>query len=450
MNTSGGGARLLIRLAKMGEVFWGQAVVAVATFAGIRLYTEILTKAEFGHSMLVMGLIALLDSLMGMALSQTILSRCGAHEDREHRRHLSIGLAWLLGRNVALVALGVSAILGIAALCGWVSPLWIVAPIVGLVYVLAEFAKHSLLTLIILDRDYRRYSAWTAGEAILTLICTSLTLIFWRADAVGYIAGYVVSRVISATLFLLLFSAGRHLKRFDPAIARADAQQALSYGAPVSMMGPLGWVATYLDRYVLGAMLGAAATGTYAAATGLVSRPYALTTSVLSNYFRPLYYQPGLDEAGPAGRRRILRDWAASALIIGGAGAAAFALLGGLIANIMLAPDYRAGAPTLMAIFAVSQMLAIGTHSADNAVLALRGSGILLKVQIALSVATLVLIPLGIVVGGLLGGAIGRCLAEAVKFTVTAILAMRMIDRNAKQPPLATSLRPQTVSAPGA
>lgn len=427
------------RAKKLLDIFWGQVVVAAATFAGIRFYTEVLNKAEFGHAMLAMGFIALLDSISGMALSQTLLSRCGGHEDREHRRQLSIGLAWLLGQKVILVAAVTALSLAGASLCGWISPLWVGAPLALGLYLLGEFAKHSLLTLLILERDYRRYAAWMSGEAILAFVCTALALVFWRSDALGYIGGYLASRIISTLLFLSVFSAGGHLRRFDLNIARADVRQALSYGAPVSFMGPLGWVATYLDRYILGAMLGAAATGTYAAATGLVARPYALTTAVLSNYFRPLYYQPGLDAFSSGERRQILRNWAAAAFVVGGGGALAFAGLGGLIATIMLAPDYRAGAPLLMAVFAISQTLAIATHSADNAVLALRGTAILLKFQIVLSVVTLFLIPLGIVMGGLLGGLIGRGLAEAVKFTAIALLALRMIDQSARDPLADTS-----------
>ena len=438
----------LDRARRFFDVFWGQAVVAVATFAGIRLYTELLTPAEFGHAILAMGIVALLDSISGMALSQTLLSRCGVHEDREHRRQLSIGLSWLLGQKVIRVAAFTAVLLAGAGLGGWISPLLVAAPLALGLYLLGEFAKHSLLTLLILERDYRRYSAWMAGEAILAFMCTALALVFWRSDSVGYIGGYLVSRIISTLLFISVFSAGRHLRRFDLTIARNDAKEALLYGVPISFMGPLGWIATYLDRYVLGAMLGAASTGTYAAATGLVARPYAMTTAVLSNYFRPLYYQPALDASGTGERRRILRNWTIIAFAVGGVGALAFAGLGGLIATIMLAPDYRAGASPLMAVFAISQTLAIATHSADNAVLALRGSGILLKFQIALAVVTLVLVPLGIVMGGLLGGVIGRCLAETVKFGATAILALRMIDHNARAP-LAEPL-PPVVSAEGA
>jgi hypothetical protein len=82
-----------------------------------------------------------------------------------------------------------------------------------------------------------------------------------------------------------------------------------------------------------------------------------------------------------------------------------------------------------MSLFALSQTLAITTHAADNAILALRESRPLVRAQILLAFATFLLIPAGIWREGVIGGVMARCLAEAVKLTVALLMATAMIRR---------------------
>lgn len=414
------------KLAQIFNVLWGQIIVALIAFVSIRVYTEFLDKSEFGTAMLMLGAIAFLDSIAGMALAQTLISRCGPIRDRERRRQLSLGLGTLAFSAFVVVLLVVAIILVLTSALGlsdW--QILIVVPSL-LLYLGAEFLKQTALSLEILDRHYGRTSLWMAGDATLTLICATVALWLWRVDAIGLVTGYLAARAIGTAMFISVLTPD-HMRRFSMSHASAEWREALAYGVPISLMGPLGWISTYLDRYILAALLGTVATGTYAAATGMVARPYALTTSVLSNYFRPLYYLPEIEDEGAVGRRRILWNWLTSSLVIGGMGTACFVLLGPWIAMMLLAPDYREGAPLLMVLFALSQTFAITTHSADNAVLALRGSKKLLFTQIGLSVVTLILIPAGVLVGGLVGGLCGRIAAEAVKLLVTWRLSLRMI-----------------------
>lgn len=423
------------KLSRILNVLWGQIIVALIAFTSIRIYTELLDKSEFGKAMLMLGAIAFLDSIAGMALGQTLMSRCGPIRDKELRRQLSLGLGTLAFSAVVGIFLILTIILFMTSALGlseW-QTLFLV-PII-ILYLGAEFLKQTALTLEILDRHYGRTSIWMAGDATVTLICSTVVLWLWRVDAIGLFAGYLAGRAIGAALFIGVLTP-RHVRRFSISHARAEWLEALAYGIPISLMGPLGWISTYVDRYIIAALLGTVATGTYAAATGMVARPYALTTSVLSNYFRPLYYLPELERDGAKGRRRILLNWLASSLAIGGLGAMAFLMLGPWIAQMLLAPDYREGAPLLMALLALSQTFAITTHSADNAVLALRGSKKLLSVQIGLSVVTLILIPVGILLGGVVGGLGGRITAEAIKLLVTWRLSLRMIadhESNSRQ-----------------
>ena len=419
-------SRLRSRIIRIANASWGQIITAASALAAIRIYTEILTPTEFGVAMLALGGTALIDSISVMALNQTLLSRCGAIADTEKRRQLSIGLSWLFLKWAlpSSILLGTAAAIPLLVL-GY-EQAWLVLPILLPTLILTETAKISLLSLVVLDQKHATYSTWVATEAILTVAITSTTLILWRSDAISLLAGNTLSRIICTGLGIIIICP-KHFRGLDLKYAKGELLPALQYGAPIAIMGPLGWLSSYLDRYILGAILGGASTGVYVATTGLVSRPYALTSSVLSTYFRPFYFDSTLARTGAQGCIRILRLWLLTALGIGTIGIFAAILLGDWLASFLLAPAFREGASTLMTLFAISQTLSISTHAADNAILALRGSSQLLKAQIALSFSTLVLIPTGAFFFGVIGGLLGRCAAEAIKLISIFSLSMAMI-----------------------
>jgi O-antigen/teichoic acid export membrane protein len=422
------------RLGQLANVAWGQIAVALTALAGIRLYTEILGPRNYGAAMLVLGAIAFLDSLGVLALSQTLLTRCGPHSDYEGRRQVSIGLSWVFLKWMAPLGAIAGLAIAIAVVLAGGDATWLILSLIIPLYVAAETAKTSLLSLVVLDRRYTLYSAWIAAEAILTLLGIIATLLLWRADALAFLTGLVVSRLVCAAVFILCASP-RHLSNFRRADATQDIRPALSYGIPVAMMGPLGWVSTYLDRYILGAVLGASTTGVYVAVTGLVARPYGLITSVLTNFFRPLYFQPDVIRDGRQSYSRILRRWVLTALCIGLVGTIALAFAGKWIVQLALAPEFRQGAVLLMILYSISQTCTIITHAADNALLALQQSRRLLRAQVYLSITTLAFIPLGIAIGGVVGGVIGRCVAEAAKLAVVMVIAISAVRRSSAAAP---------------
>lgn len=417
---------LLKRAGQLSHVIWGQLAVAAVALVGIRIYTEILGTSDFGSAMLAQGLIALVDSVGILALSQTLISKCGPVTDREGRREMSVGLSWHFVKWCVVVGMSITLIGSCVAVGFGADEWWLLVPAVFPVYVAAETAKHSVLSLVILDRRYSFYSGWMSAEAVITLLTTCASLTLWRTDALGFVVGYALARPLSAGLFVALTAPG-HFRGLTSANVRGELESALAYGRPVALMGPLGWVSTYVDRYILGAALSTSAVGRYAAVTGLVSRPYSLTTAVLTNYYRPLYFQAEVLSRGHEAQLPIFRRWLMSAIGLGIAGACAFALLGDLIAKVVLAPDFREEAALLMCLFAVAQTFTIATHSADNLLLAMQKSSELLKLQVVLSVTTLLAIPVGIGLGGLVGAVVGRCVAEAIKFCAVLLLVRHVV-----------------------
>lgn len=415
----------LRHLVQISHIVWGQLTVAVATFVGMRLYTELLDRGEFGMSMLGLGAIAFLDGLTVMALSQTMTALCSRLSVKKERRVLSSGLAVLAFAAVGLlVVVGAVSIALVSLFWPGLLHLWWL-PVVILVYLAVEFAKVSVQSLQVIEADYLRFSLWSAGEAAIGVAIICGMLVVWQPSWMAFLIAHVLSRLISCSLFTLLFTRDRHWRVVDLSVARKALAEALRYGAPVAAMAPLGWISTFLDRFIIASLLGTATTGVYVAATSLVSRPYALTTSILTNYFRPQLYAGATTEGG-APNRAVAGRWLVAASIIGLAGSGALWLLGTPIVTLMLAADYRIGAVALMVGFGCAQTLSIMTHALDNAILATGRSASLLKIQTGLSIATLTLIPLGIWWHGAFGAVMARAVAELIKFGGTLLLTIHI------------------------
>lgn len=409
------------RFGSVVNVIWGQGFVAATTLVGMRLYTELLEPRDFGAAMIALGLLVLFDSIGVMALNQTLLSQCGAHQDRNKQRCISAALSRLFLKWA--LPIGASAALALAIILSRVADdrLWMLLPGLAIIYLIAETIRVSVLSLVTLNRQYGRYSIWLSGEAAITLAGTVLTILIWRQDEIGFLAGYAFSRAISCASLTLFFSPGQVHDLIKQGKSE-NTRTALRYGLPVALMGPLGWVSSYLDRYILGALLGVSTTGSYVAATGMVARPYSLLTATLSNYFRPLYFEHSARQDKSGRVVRVFIQWTASAMCLGLVGVVLLGLISTWLSTLLLAKEYRPGAPLLMTLFALSQTAAITTHAADNAILALGRSRELLRTQTVLSATTLLLIPIGIIAGGVIGGIVGRCSAECVKMVVTMLL----------------------------
>ena len=401
----------------------GQFVVAGAALASIRIYTQIMPREEFGVVTMLMGAIALLDGLVTASLSQTLLSLCAGISDEESQRQVCVGLSMRAQIAVLILAAPVLFITTIACrICGWGAALALGEGAV-ILYLIEEIAKTSMLAPLIARRDYGRSSIWIAVEALVNLIVTAAFLLTFHADALTFLFGLLCARLLCTGSFWVWYFRGQYFRHLNLRISRPHVRRALTYGTPVSAMAPLGWISAYLDRYVVATRVGLDGAGVYAAASALVGRPYSVTTSALTNYFRPQLFHSG---------GKAEREWLIAAAGIGALGVAAFALWGGFAARLALAEAYRGGATSLLAVLALAQTFVIVTHGLDNAILAAGAAAPLLKLQACLVVVSVLLPTAGALLGGALGAALGRAAAELVKCGATAILSLRLSRRGSK------------------
>lgn len=400
-------------------VTWGQATIAVTGLLGISIYTKILEPSAYGKCMLAQGMVALFDSIGILALNQTLMSMCSLRQTDEDRRRIAVGLSWASLRLAAPTALMIGLVIGSTAAGSGAGVWWIALPVATALYTAAEIGKTSLLSLLMLAQKYGRCSAWLAVESLTTVGVTTLSLAYWQPNPLGFIGGLALAHALSTAAFIAMYAPG-HLRRPTQPLSREEVRPAIRHGLPVAIMGPLGWVSTFLDRYLLAALLGTAATGTYSATTSLIARPYSVLSAVLTNYFRPLYYQKA---ASGRSHDRIMWNWVILSVALGGCGGLGALLFGDLLTTTLLGAAYRKNTTTIMVLFAVAQTLVVTTHAADNALLAMGRGDRLMRAQAFLAIATIPIVAIGVATGGIYGALTGRCVSEAIKLVVVLRLA---------------------------
>jgi O-antigen/teichoic acid export membrane protein len=405
----------------------GQIVAAASALVSVRVYTGLLEKDEFGLAMVAMGAVAFLDGIVTMAFNQTLLSLCAQAKDGAAQRRISIVLGWRLGWALGWILAPLTFATLAAGLFMKLPPIVLYGPALASLYLCEEICKTTILSPIMARREYSRYSLWTASESVATLTLTTLVLWLARAYAFGFLLGMLVSRWATTVAFTSFYAGGAYFEGASEPPSAELLAKAISYGGPVSAMAPLGWIGAYLDRFAVTTVGGLSSAGVYSAVGGLVGRPYAITTAILTNYFRPLLFHHDAGEDPHAAKMSYLRQWLLAAAGVGLAGAGAMAALSKPIVSLALAPDYRAGAAQVMIVLGLAQTFSIMTHAADNAILSTGASARLLRLQIWVVLAALFFVPLGTWLDGGLGAAMGRLAAELLKFCATFALTRHLI-----------------------
>lgn len=410
-------------LRALRDIIWsasGQIVVALCAFSSLRLFTELMSKAEFGRAMVAAGALALLDGVLVMALNQSLLPLCAARwadAGAPAADRLAAQLAFYLWRRVAraLIVLAIAAA-PIALVLG--DQLWL-TPAFALIYLGEAFVKTAQTSPLAARRAYAALAIWGSCEAIVTLAATTALLRFLRADATHYLVGLLLSRLLVTGAITTLRGAWSIAPTARTAPPSAAVTALWAQGLPLSALAPLGWIACFLDRYAVATAAGVGAAGVYVAVSGLATRPYATLTAILTQFFRPRLYD---DKSSSSS---TLALWLGTATLIGLLGAAAVSWLGRGVISLALAPDFRVGAKPILIVLCLAQSCAIACHALDNALIAQRASATLLGGQTAGVVAMVIFTPLGALHGGGFGAALGRLAAEAFKLIALAWLFAR-------------------------
>jgi O-antigen/teichoic acid export membrane protein len=213
--------------------------------------------------------------------------------------------------------------------------------------------------------------------------------------------------VLLAVIIATEKGAASILRIFGPANAGL-LSRAWSYGAPFAPISFLSWLANLGDRYTLAFLLGTETTGRYVAPFSVASRPMGLASGALCDLFRPILFDAE-NRGDSRHARRIFVGWIASSIVLSAAALTVIYFGGGLIIRLLLAPDYRNGAVTIMLWVALGYAFCGVTGVVENRLFSLGHSGRVILPMIIGALGNVTLSFVLIRLHGIVGAAQATC-----------------------------------------
>ena len=339
-----------------GEGAWvagGQIVSAIAALVSIRIITELLTPDEFGRLALLAGVAAL---ALGLAVEPLLQGVLRFYADWKHRGDGAV----LRSASAAMLTPIVIVASATLVFTGWIGGAALGLSAVASILVAALFALDAVrsfeLALFNAARRQKPTAFLYAATACTRPLAAFATVSIWGASAEAALAGYVAgSALVVIAIRALIPLEGRGVDEASisgRSFLHTGAGQKLTgellhYAVPLAPLAILGWFNGVGDRYVIGGVIGLEDAGLYAAAYGLVSRPFLMLGTMTELVMRPVLFDA--IAASDAGRvRRVKQAWLSVVATGSAFGAICFVLLGVHVGDLLLAPGYREAAVSMM------------------------------------------------------------------------------------------------------
>jgi O-antigen/teichoic acid export membrane protein len=409
----------------LGDAVWvalGQVASAAGLLVGMRLLTEFVPPEIFGTVSLLIGVATLGSSLF---CNPQLQAAVRFYPDLARQNQIGLlrtVVVRSLRRTCTLLA-GLILVGGaIWSFCTGLS----YGVFVALAALLVSGVFSTLETnLLGAARRQRAVASWNVAENIARPGLGILAVVAFGVTPTALLAGYAVA----TAGILLIFRAGSRRKRVGMDSESEHAPSALAeeihrYAKPLIPMAIVSWVNALSDRYILGEWAGPEQVGIYAAAYGLISRPFLMAGGMLLLTLRPVYYE-AIANGNKAVERRALRLWVGATVCTCAAGVLGIFYLRESIAEILLAPKYRSGA-AIMPILAAGFSLMIVSHVFSAICYAHKKTNSVLWLESGAAAAMIVFgIPL-IMLLGLRGAAIATTAAYAIQAGLAIYLSRRV------------------------
>ncbi len=353
LNTSAARTRLI------GDALWvavGQGFAAIGLLVGMRLLTEVVPPRVFGTVALLLAIATLgynfLYSPLLSAGTRFYSEAAASHQLPELRRSLK---RLLLRATFGLILLSLAASMIYSAGRGLSA--WMFLALAGLMAL--DAARALEVNLLIAARRQRPAAIWSAAEAWGRPAVAFLAVTTWGVSPERVLAGYAAASAVCYVVFVLTTPREGIVLAQRQAFSELQlTRDVLHYALPLMPLALVGWVSSYSDRYVIASILGVERVGIFAAAVGLVSRPFLMAGTVVGQTLRPLYFSAVT--AGDRGHaRRLFRLWLTVTAAISVAGFGAFVVTGDLIGKLLLAESYRSSLSLLPGIAVGYGLLAL-------------------------------------------------------------------------------------------
>ena len=412
---------------QLSEIAWvvgGQAATALGTVVGVRVLTQFLAPAAYGTVSLALGVSVLAISLVAAPLTQAAIHFYPSVIVDGSVRELLSSVLHCYRAMAPWVAL--ATLVGAVAyvLSGQGTPL-----LVALLTLLlaSDCWRSANLSLLNAARRQRRYALWMACDAWSRPLAAVGAVLVLGQSPVAVLAAYLLVSVLLVSVFsyrLWPREAG------SPASNSAERSQRWNarlwqYALPLIPLGIISWASTLGDRYVIGAALGVADTGVYAAVYGLASIPFMIVNGTAEQALRPIY-QMAVSRGDRARAREILTLWFGGVVSVCCLGVLFFVFGHELLASLVVAKPYRR-ASGLMPWIASGYAIRAASYVLERVSYAYGKTRRVLITQLCAVAATAIATPLGVFTLGILGAAMAVPVYFAIQLATAAILARRTI-----------------------
>jgi O-antigen/teichoic acid export membrane protein len=405
----------------------GQAITAIGTLVGVRLLTGRLSPREFGVLSLLLGISALMVSVIAAPISQAAIYLYPQHAAEDDMTRLRAALGCCLGRVLTIAV----TLIAVAGVTWWLLDAGSFALTVILAALLAVDAWRTVsLALLSSMRAYPSYAIWQAGEAWGRPLFAVVFISYFSSTAATALVGYLL-----ASLLLLLVGARRSLPLRSPRDMHTQRAQATAvqeiesklwrFAWPLVPLGMVGWANGLADRYLIGGMLSLADAGVYAAVYGLASRPMLMLGGSIELLVRPLHQQ-AVKEGNTRQARRLLGAWIIVVLVVGVAIVFCFAYWQQQIAAWLLSAEFQRGAQ-LMPWIAAGYVLLVASYAFERVCYAHARTHRILLIESTTACAALISVIVGVSFGGLRGAAMAVPAYYMVQFVAAGYFAWRTL-----------------------
>lgn len=411
-------------------------VAAVALLGGNRLITQYVPPAVFGAISLLLGILNFQRSIVLYPLGQAVYR---FHADVENNQKV-----WLLrrvARNLLLryggIMAGLFLVIG-CIYCGVKGVSFVVPALLALLFTL-EGVRSTEAQILSAARRQRAGALLSMLDSISRPLLVVGSVLLLSASPTSILLGQLASLLPVVALTLLLVPRahrGDHLA--DAGEESTLRRDMIRFALPLMPLVVVGWINNLSDRYVIGALLGNAAVGTYTAVYGIASQPFLVLHSVLGLTILPMY-NAAIARGDRATERRFFSMRLFATIALAAIGVVISWFMKDLLARWFVGPEYRDGGALIPWIGAGYACLAVALVF-EGAFLSHKRSKLILLAEAIGAVACLPSQYIMIKLFGMSGAAMAVPCYFGVQCIAAAVLYQMMIRQSRDVSPVSQSV----------
>ncbi|MCP4613428.1 MAG: oligosaccharide flippase family protein [Planctomycetes bacterium] len=319
---------------------FGKIMTALGTLIGVRLLTEFVSKEIYGKISLLIGIATLGSNLCASPLisaAQRFHPEMALSGSVFQLRRTIVGiLKWTVGILVSLILL-----VGLFVQSDTMSyPAFVVLA----AFIVVQVMRNLEVGFLTAARRQKETAIWDTMEAWAKPVIAVLLVILLGAKPQSVLLGYfiAVGAILLCFNLLPIQAEGKDLPKKHGELDSKLLSNIRSYAIPLIPLAIVGWTISLSDRYIIGGILGMEDVGIYAASYGLISMPFLITSSAVSQALRPIYFQ-SVSTHNKSLETKMFRIWFTAISLLCLFGVIAVYYFRHWIAVCLLAREYRTG-----------------------------------------------------------------------------------------------------------